>query len=421
MNIKIKNITLDELQALPGVKKRQPKKPNILFKTLLKIITLPDVWATKFKLNKIGMERLGKNEPCLILMNHSSFFDLKLMVNAMYPKPMNIVTTIDGLVGQEWLLRNIGCMPTRKFVIDLGIIKDIKYCLTKLKSNVLMFPEAGYSFDGTSTVLPDSLGKLVKLLGAPLVSVIMNGSFARQPLYNQLHLRKVKIDADMKYLLSPEEIKNLSAEEINAIIRKEFSFDQFRWQQENNIKITEKNRADRLERVLYKCPHCLKEGEMVGLGTTLTCKTCGKVYELTESGKILALEGDTEFDHVPNWYSWQRDCVKKELLNDEYHYEDFVDLYAVKDTKALYKLGDARLVQNKEGLTLYDLDGKIIFEQKPKYTYTLNADFYWYEIDDIVCIGNMDVSYYSVPKNNKCVAKMRLFAEELYKLEMQNK
>ncbi|MBR2397766.1 MAG: 1-acyl-sn-glycerol-3-phosphate acyltransferase [Clostridia bacterium] len=418
MNIKIKNITLDELQALPGVKKRQPKKPNILFKTLLKIITLPDVWATKFKLNKIGMERLGKNEPCLILMNHSSFFDLKLMVNAMYPKPMNIVTTIDGLVGQEWLLRNIGCMPTRKFVIDLGIIKDIKYCLTKLKSNVLMFPEAGYSFDGTSTVLPDSLGKLVKLLGAPLVSVIMNGSFARQPLYNQLHLRKVKIDADMKYLLSPEEIKNMSAEEINAIIRKEFSFDQFRWQQENNIKITEKNRADRLERVLYKCPHCLKEGEMVGLGTTLTCKACGKVYELTESGKILALEGDTEFDHVPNWYSWQRDCVKKELLNDEYHYEDFVDLYAVKDTKALYKLGDARLVQNKEGLTLYDLDGKIIFEQKPKYTYTLNADFFWYELDDIVCIGNMDVSYYSIPKNNKCVAKMRLFAEELYKMEM---
>ena len=418
MNIKIKNITLDELQALPGVKKRQPKKPNILFKTLLKIITLPDVWATKFKLNKIGMERLGKNELCLILMNHSSFFDLKLMVNAMYPKPMNIVTTIDGLVGQEWLLRNIGCMPTRKFVIDLGIIKDIKYCLTKLKSNVLMFPEAGYSFDGTSTVLPDSLGKLVKLLGAPLVSVIMNGSFARQPLYNQLHLRKVKIDADMKYLLSPEEIKNMSAEEINAIIRKEFSFDQFRWQQENNIKITEKNRADRLERVLYKCPHCLKEGEMVGLGTTLTCKACGKVYELTESGKILALEGDTEFDHVPNWYSWQRDCVKKELLNDEYHYEDFVDLYAVKDTKALYKLGDARLVQNKEGLTLYDLDGKIIFEQKPKYTYTLNADFFWYELDDIVCIGNMDVSYYSIPKNNKCVAKMRLFAEELYKMEM---
>lgn len=418
MNIKIKNITLDELQALPGVKKRQPKKPNILFKTLLKIITLPDVWATKFKLNKIGMERLGKNEPCLILMNHSSFFDLKLMVNAMYPKPMNIVTTIDGLVGQEWLLRNIGCMPTRKFVIDLGVIKDIRYCLTKLKSNVLMFPEAGYTFDGTSTVLPDSLGKLVKLLGAPLVSVIMNGSFARQPLYNQLHLRKVKIDADMKYLLSPEEIKNMSAEEINAIIRKEFSFDQFRWQQENNIKITEKNRADRLERVLYKCPHCLKEGEMVGLGTTLTCKACGKVYELTESGTMQALEGDTEFDHVPNWYSWQRDCVKKELLNDEYHYEDFVDLYAVKDTKALYKLGDARLVQNKEGLTLYDLDGKVIFEQKPKYTYTLNADFYWYEIDDIVCIGNMDVSYYSVPKNNKCVAKMRLFAEELYKIAM---
>ncbi|MBR2070693.1 MAG: hypothetical protein IJ981_04625, partial [Clostridia bacterium] len=88
------------------------------------------------------------------------------------------------------------------------------------------------------------------------------------------------------------------------------------------------------------------------------------------------------------------------------------------DTKALYKLGEARLVQNNDGLTLYDLDGKVIFEQKPKYTYTLNADFFWYELDDIVCIGNMDVSYYCIPKNNKNVAKMRLVAEELYKIAM---
>ena len=36
--------------------------------------------------------------------------------------------------------------------------------LKENKSSVLMYPEAGYSFDGTKTVLPDSLGKMVKMM-----------------------------------------------------------------------------------------------------------------------------------------------------------------------------------------------------------------------------------------------------------------
>ena len=82
-------------------------------------------------------------------------------------------------------MRQIGCIPTRKFVIDLGLIKDITRCIKKNKSSVLMYPEAGYSFDGTSTTLPDSLGKFVKMLGAPLVMLETHGAFHRQPLYNK--------------------------------------------------------------------------------------------------------------------------------------------------------------------------------------------------------------------------------------------
>jgi hypothetical protein len=37
--------------------------------------------------------------------------------------------------------------------------------LRKQDSSVLMLPEASYSFDGTATPLPESLGKCIKLLG----------------------------------------------------------------------------------------------------------------------------------------------------------------------------------------------------------------------------------------------------------------
>ena len=47
------------------------------------------------------------------------------------------------------------------------------------------------------------------------------------------------------------------------IVNNAFAFDNYKWQQENKISIKEKFRADSLNRVLYKCPHCLKE-DMIG-------------------------------------------------------------------------------------------------------------------------------------------------------------
>jgi hypothetical protein len=107
-----------------------------------------------------------------------------------------------------------------------------------------MYPEAGYTFDGTATTLPESLGGFVKMLGVPVVMITTYGAFARDPLYNGLQLRRVKVSAKEEYLLSAEDTKNLSADEINEIIKEKFSFDNFRWQQENKIKIAEPFRAD---------------------------------------------------------------------------------------------------------------------------------------------------------------------------------
>lgn len=68
-------------------------------------------------------------------------------------------------------MRQIGCIPTNKFVTDVQMVKDMVYALHTLKSSVLMYPEASYSFDGTATPIPDSLGKCVKLLKVPVIMI----------------------------------------------------------------------------------------------------------------------------------------------------------------------------------------------------------------------------------------------------------
>ncbi|MBQ4050475.1 MAG: 1-acyl-sn-glycerol-3-phosphate acyltransferase, partial [Oscillospiraceae bacterium] len=147
MKIRTVQKSYAEVMALPRPKHRKPLKPHMFFRVLLKVLSLPAMLMTRFSVKKIGMEKLGKNEPCLFLMNHSGFIDMKIASSILFPRPFNIVCTTDGFVGKGWLMRLIGCIPTRKFVTDVTLIRDMEYILKKKKCSVLMYPEASCSFD----------------------------------------------------------------------------------------------------------------------------------------------------------------------------------------------------------------------------------------------------------------------------------
>ena len=422
MKTKVINKSYEEVMAMPRQKHQKPIKPNMLFRTLLKLVSLPDIIATGFKCNKIGMERLGKDEPAFFLMNHSCFLDLEIVPSVLYPRPFNIVATTDAFIGKKWLMRQIGCISTNKFVTEMSLIRDMVYAVKTLRSSVVMFPEAGYSFDGRSVPLPDTLGKMVKMMGVPLCTIITKGAYHRDPLYNNLQKRKVKVTADVKYLLSAEEIKKKSAEEIQEIILKEFSFDNFSWQKENKIQIKEKFRADYLNRLLYKCPACKSEGWMVGKGTDISCPKCGKSYYMDEYGTLSAKEGETEFSHIPDWFDWQRECVRAEIEEGEYFVDLPVDIVMTLTDYKFYRVGEGRLRHTKDGFVLDGCNGKLHYEHKPLCSHTINSDFYFYQIGDVISFGNSEHLFYCFPKSEgDIVCKVRLAAEEIYKLRRHDK
>lgn len=421
MKIKVIHKKYEDVLALPKAKRHKPMKQHLLFRVILRIASCFDLWATHFRCNKIGMENLGKDEPCLVLMNHSSFIDLEIVSTVMFPRRFSIVTTSDAFVGLNWILRLIGCIPTKKFIADTNLIRDMIYAVKELKSSVVMYPEASYSFDGTATPLPDSIGRLIKMLGVPVVMIRTYGAFARDPLYNGLRKRKVNVSADMIYLLSAKDTAEKTAEEINEIVIDQFSFDNFKWQQEHSIAIKEDFRAEGLNRVLYKCPNCLTEGEMVGERSKIRCNHCGKQYELTEYGYMKAENGETEYNHVPDWYRWQRTCVRKELEDDTYHLKVPVDICMMVNTTGIYRVGEGVLEHTKDGFHLTGCEGKLDYYQKPLASYSLYSDYYWYEVGDVICIGDANVLYYCFPKDcGDIVAKTRLAAEELYKIVKEN-
>ena len=86
------------------------------------------------------------------------------------------------------------------------------------------------------------------------------------------------------------------------------------------------------------------------------------------------------------------------------------------DYKAIYKVGEGRLIHNNAGFRLTGCDGRLDYTQPPQVSYSLYADYYWYEIADVICIGDTQVHYFLFPKNGAPVAKIRLATEEMYKL-----
>ncbi len=414
MKIKTKKVSYDYAVGHMHSLHIKPKRPNLLFRTLVHALAKADLKDADFSYTYDERAKAAIG-PYLILMNHSSFIDLEIVSEIFYPMPYGIVCTTDGFVGKKELMRQIGCIPTNKFVSDLALIRDMKYMLKTLKTSVLMYPEASYSFDGCATPLPRALGSLFKMLGCPVLMVTTRGAFTRDPLYNGLRKRKVKVSAEVSLLFGTDEIESMTPSEMDARLDEAFSFDNFAWQRDNGIEVSEPFRAEGLERILYKCPSCLSEGETLGSGCELICRKCGKKWTLTELGQMRAENGDSEFEHIPDWYKWERDEVRREIDDGAYSLDTAVSIGMLVNYKSIYMIGDGRLVHGTDGFVLESDDGHLHYRQSPLASYSLYSDYYWYEIGDMICIGNRDSLFYCFPKEKCPVAKARLAAEEMYK------
>ena len=78
MKTTVKELSYERVSVLPRPKHKKPVKPNIFWRTLIRLITIFGMKGTKLTYTTEGMEKIGKKEPCLSLMNHSCFLDMQI-------------------------------------------------------------------------------------------------------------------------------------------------------------------------------------------------------------------------------------------------------------------------------------------------------------------------------------------------------
>ncbi len=376
-----------------------------------------------YKVEKVGTENL--KPPYLMLSNHMSFIDFELAAMATYPQPIYNVVTIEAYVIRFFLLEWIGSIATRRFTKDMPLIKSIKKVLKR--GDVLsMYPEARYSPCGTLAYLPESLGKLVKSSDVPIVAVVHHGNHLYAPFWNFRKKRNVPFLTTFKLILTPEQMREMSVEEINEVLKKELDYDEYQYQKDNHILIREEYRAEGLHKALYQCPHCLTESKMGSKGSEIFCTECGKRWTWHEDGNLEALEGETEFSHIPDWFNWQREQVRKQIEDGNYHFEDEVEVVSLPRVFRYIPLGKAKLVHDAEtGFTLegFYRNERYYINRKPIQTNSLHVeyDFWPFKRRDCIDISTENDSFYCCLSKPNTITKIGFATEILYEMHLKDR
>lgn len=368
------------------------------------LFAMPFIWLGCWLITlKAGLkikktDKRGIKPPFLVLGTHHSFTDFYVSPLALFPYRANYVSELEGFEYYgEWLYRQAGCLGTRKFVDDMALIQNIRKVM-KRKGILVMYPEARYANVGTSTKLPVSVAKLVKLLKVPVVTLHMKGNYLQSPIWNLTKRKEVKLETEMTYALTKEEVSVMSVDEIYQKLSELLSYDEYAWQREKKLKITYPKRAEGLHLPLYQCRRCKHEFQMSSEGDTLFCTDCGVKYEMDEFGTLHS--GEEEI-YIPDWYEWQRAQVKEEIDKSLYALDCKVEVWALPNAKNFIYCKEGKLIHNENGfeLTFWDYltEKENTLYWSPAQCFSVHTEYNYRNKGQCITLSTPDNTYFLFP------------------------
>lgn len=135
-----------------------------------------------FRLKRIGIERLPRTGPVLLVANHQSYLDPP-MIGVSVPRQFHPIGRAGLFVSPvfAWLLRMLNTMPIRED--GRGDADAMKRALAILEQGevVLIFPEGSRSANGEIGEFKRGASLLLKRSGCPVVPVAIEGAFDAWP------------------------------------------------------------------------------------------------------------------------------------------------------------------------------------------------------------------------------------------------
>ena len=265
----------------------------------------------------------------LIISNHQNGFD-QFFVALNFPQVIYFIAS-EALFSTGFMGRFIswaaGPIPIKKSTTDVRAVANLLR-IVKEGGTVGIFPEGNRSFDGKNGYIKKSVAQLAKKVKIPLVLYKLEGGYGTHPRWSDTR-RKGRVTGSIARVLEPEELEEMSVDEIYDIIITTLFHDDH----DTGGEFRSKKMAEHFERVMYVCPRC-GLSNFFGKGNSFGCKKCGLTAEMQPDLSIKLSENDASFDFKTEgqWYDYQQDYIRKldkNAYTDTPAYEDKVKEYKV--------------------------------------------------------------------------------------------
>jgi 1-acyl-sn-glycerol-3-phosphate acyltransferase len=243
----------------------------------------------------------GVEGPFLVFSNHNADLDA-VLVSLAFKEQMYFVASEHifrkGFLS-KLLVRYLDPISRLKGGTEASSAMEM---LRRLRRgcNICVFAEGDRSFNGLTFPIPPATGKLAKAAGVPVITFKLEGGYLTTPRWGK-KMRHGKMLSYTVNVYSPEQLKSMSADEVNRALALDLFEDAYARQEQEPVRFKGKDRAEWLETALYLCPNCGRSGTLRSHKNEFFCD-CGLHAEFTEYGY---LEGNTPYRTVTEWDAWQ--------------------------------------------------------------------------------------------------------------------
>jgi len=313
----------------------------------------------RIRYDRSAIQRLAP--PYLVFANHTSLWDCILIAH-MIPHVIFYIASDQyfRFPPVRFLFRMLGVTPKKKAVSDMHAVREL-IRIKREKGVIGVFPEGRRTWDGRTVEMLYATSKLAKNLKIPVVTIHVAGGYLSRPRWAG-NSRRGRMEMTARVLYTPEQLEELSMDQIHEGLSQALAHDEMAWQEEKRVPFTGRRLAEKLELALFICPQCHRIGTMRSAGNDFSCGACGYGVRYGQLGFFEKGNSDPIHRSIPQWNDWQQGRLREYIrgTGDGVLFEDegMEKLSTGSGTGAMVSHGTGRLRLFRDRVVFIGRDGE---------------------------------------------------------------
>jgi 1-acyl-sn-glycerol-3-phosphate acyltransferase len=253
---------------------------------------------------RFRVNHIKKGDNCLILANHVNSTE-PVMLEASFNRPVCFL--VQNSLLEEPLFRILSRL-TPFIGIDKGAsdAPAVMKCLRYVREGGILaiYPEGNLTYDGELGYINPGIIRLIRMLRVPVIYYNTKGAYGVDPRFGA-GFRRGRMTGAISGRRSPGEIAAMTDPELLSDIKSMLSVDEF----SEPCSYKSNKNAEKLERVIYRCPVCGKNGTIWSKGRYIRC-SCGLVAEYCDDLTFRSVSGESVPRRVRDWIAEELKWVK---------------------------------------------------------------------------------------------------------------